>query len=181
MDEACTCKSSRTDTRNGAGMHLMRWRRMLVAGVIAAAAGIGGCATAAKAVFTQPDVSFRGVGIRGIGVEGADLEVQLNIYNPNGYSLGASQLRYRLLVDSLELGSGAIDSAFTVPKRDSAIVRLPVRLGFRVLQRLGPQLLRGGEIPYRLMGDVTLKSFVGTFARQFNEAGRFDASKTFRQ
>ena len=142
---------------------------------------LGGCATAAKAVFTQPDVAFRGVGIRSIGIEGADLEVLLNIYNPNAYSLGASQLHYRLLVDSLELGNVAIDSAFTVARRDSAIVRLPVRLGFRALQRLGPQLLRGGEVPYRLIGDVTLKSFVGTFSRQFNEAGRFDASRTFRQ
>jgi LEA14-like dessication related protein len=156
------------------------WTRVWVLGAVVCTALLAGCATAAKAVFTQPDVGFRGVGIRSVGVDGADLEVLLNIYNPNGYSLGASQLRYRLLVDSLELGAGAIDSGFSVRSRDSAVVRLPVRLGFRALQRLGPQLLRGGEIPYRLMGDVTLKSFVGTFARQFNEAGRFDASKTFR-
>ena len=162
-------------------MQAVGWRRWMGGLALVASAALVGCATAAKALFTQPDVAFRGVGIRSIGVDGADLEVLLNIYNPNGYALGASQLRYRLLVDSLELGAGAIDSGFSVPKRDSAVVRLPVRLGFRALQRLGPQLLRGGEIPYRLMGDVTLKSFAGTFARQFNEAGRFDASRTFRQ
>ncbi len=162
-------------------MHGSTGRRWLLVSAVMVGAVLSGCATAARAVFTQPDVAFRGVGIRSIGVDGADLEVLLNIYNPNGYSLGASQLRYRLLVDSLELGSGAIDSAFSVAKNDSAIVRLPVRLGFRALQRLGPQLLRGGEIPYRLMGDVILKSFVGTFSRQFSEAGRFDASRTFRQ
>ncbi len=170
-----------TDTRTGAGMQAVGWKRSLVVLALATGAALAGCATAARAVFTQPDVAFRGVGIRSIGVDGANLEVLLNIYNPNGYALGASQLHYRLLVDSVELGAGAIDSGFSVPKRDSAVVRLPVRLGFRALQRLGPQLLRGGEIPYRLMGDVTLKSFVGTFARQFNEAGRFDASRTFRQ
>ena len=162
-------------------MRAGRVRRSVVVGALAFVAVLSGCATAAKAVFTQPDVTFRGVGVRSIGLDGADLEVLLNIYNPNGYSLGATQLRYRLLVDSLELGAGAIDSAFSVAKRDSAIVRLPVRLGFRALQRLGPQLLRGGEIPYRVMGDVTLQSFVGTFSRQFSEAGRFDASRTFRQ
>ena len=155
-------------------------RRGVMAVVLCASAVLTGCATAARAVFTQPDVTFRGVGLRSLSVDGADMEVLLNIYNPNGYSLGASALHYRLLVDSLELGAGAIDSAFSVPKRDSAVVRLPVRLGFRALQRLGPQLLRGGEVPYRLMGDVTLKSFVGTFTREFNEAGRFDAYKTFR-
>ncbi len=156
-------------------------RRVMVVAMLALGGGMTGCATAAKAVFTQPDVTFVGVGIRSVSLDGADLDVLLNIYNPNAYSLGASQLRYRLLVDSLELGGGAIDSEINVAKRDSAVIRLPVRLGFRALQRLGPQFLRGGEIPYRLMGNVTLKSFVGTFAREFNEAGKFDASKTFRQ
>lgn len=155
-------------------------RRAAVFGVVLMLATAQGCATAARAIFTQPDVSFRGVGVRALGLDGADLEVLLNIYNPNGYSLGASQLHYTLLVDSVEIGAGAIDSAFSVKERDSAVVRLPVRVGFRALQVVGPRLLRGGEIPYRLMGDVSLKSFVGTFTRRFNEGGRFDAAKTFR-
>jgi len=162
-------------------MRVLDLRRVLVTTVLFLSAGLTGCAAAAKAAFTQPDVSFRGVGVRSMGIDGANFEVLLNIYNPNSYSLGASQLRYRLLVDSVEIGAGALDSAFSVARRDSAIIRLPVRIGFRAVQSVGPRLLRGGEIPYRLMGDVTLKSFVGTFAREFNEAGRFDAFKTFRQ
>ena len=155
-------------------------KRMVMLATLLLSAGLVGCATAAKAIFTQPDVTFRGVGVRSLRLDGADFEVLLNIYNPNAYSLGASTLRYRLLVDSVEIGAGALDSGFSVRERDSMIVRLPVRVGFRAVQTVGPQLLRGGEIPYRLIGDVTLKSFVGTFNRQFNEGGRFDAFKTFR-
>ncbi len=155
-------------------------KRILVIATLALSAGVAGCATAAKAIFTQPDVTFRGVGIRALGLDGADFEVLLSIYNPNAYSLGASALRYRLLVDSVEIGAGAIDSGFSVKERDSMIVHLPVRVGFRAVQTVGPRLLRGGELPYRLIGDVTLKSFVGTFNRQFNEGGRYDALKTFK-
>lgn len=162
-------------------MRLTDGRRVLVCAALMLSAGLAGCASAARAVFTQPDVGFRGVGVRNVGIDGAELEVFLSIQNPNSYSLGASQLRYRLLVDSVEIGAGALDSGFSVAKRDSMIVRLPVRIGFRALQSIGPRLLRGGEIPYRLIGDVTLKSFVGTFAREFNEVGRFDAARTFRQ
>jgi LEA14-like dessication related protein len=153
-----------------------RTKRLLVLGTLVLSAGLAGCATAARAIFTQPDVTFRGVGVRSLGLDGADFEVLLNIYNPNAYSLGASALRYRLLVDSVEIGAGAIDSGFSVKERDSMIVRLPVR----AVQSVGPRLLRGGEIPYRLIGDVTLKSFVGTFNRQFDEGGRYDAFKTFK-
>lgn len=156
-------------------------RRALTLVTLALSAALSGCAAAAKSVFTQPDVAFRGVGVKSVRLDGADLEVFLKIYNPNSYALGASQLNYRLLVDSAEVGSGALDSGFSVPKRDSTVVRIPVRLGFRALQAIGPRLLRGGDIPYRLIGDVTLKSFVGTFNRPFNESGQFDASKALRQ
>ncbi len=156
-------------------------RRTLIVAALALSAMLSGCAAAAKSIFTQPDMAFRGVGVKSVRLDGADVEVFLNIFNPNAYALGASQLRYRLLVDSVEIGAGALDSGFSVPKRDSMLVRIPVRLGFRALQAVGPRLLRGGEVPYQLIGDVTLKSFVGTFAREFNESGRFDASKTLRQ
>ena len=46
-------------------------RRVLVVVTLALCAGIAGCATAAKAIFTQPDVSFRGVGVRALGLESA--------------------------------------------------------------------------------------------------------------
>ena len=161
-------------------MRVMEVKRVVVLATLMFSAGLTGCATAARAIFTQPDVTFRGVGVRSLRLDGADFEVLLNIYNPNAYSLGASALRYRLLVDSVEIGAGALDSGFSVRERDSMIVHLPVKVGFRALQTVGPQLLRGGEIPYRLIGDVTLKSFVGTFNRQFNEGGRFDAVRTFR-
>jgi LEA14-like dessication related protein len=161
-------------------MQVQDLKRALVVLTVIGSATLAGCATAAKAIFKQPDVNFRGVGVRSLALDGADFEVLLSIYNPNAYSLGASALRYRLLVDSVEIGAGALDSGFSVAKGDSMIVRLPVRVGFRAVQAVGPRLLRGGEIPYRLIGDVTLKSFVGTFNRQFNEGGRYDAFKTFR-
>jgi LEA14-like dessication related protein len=156
-------------------------RRAVAIGSVCLLSVNAGCAAAAKSIFTPPDVAFRGVGVRNVGLDGADFVVQLHIYNPNAFALNASQLRYRLLVDSVEVGAGALDSGFAVAKRDSFLVRLPVRIGFRAVQTVGPRLLRGGEIPYRLIGDVSLKSFAGTFTRQFNEAGRFDALKTFRQ
>jgi LEA14-like dessication related protein len=158
-------------------MQLTDMRRTIAMAALVLGAALTGCATAAKAVFKQPDVTFRGVGVRGVGLDGAEFDVMLNIYNPNSYSLGASALRYHLLVDSVEIGAGQIDSAFTVGSSDSAVLHLPVRVGFRAVQAVGPRLLRSGEIPYRLRGDVTLKSFVGTFQRPFNEGGTFDAFK----
>ena len=158
-------------------MQVKELKRVIVLASLVATAVLAGCATAAKAVFSQPDVTFRGIAVRGVGLDGAEFDVLLSIYNPNSYSLGASALRYELLVDSVQIGAGQIDSAFSVRSGDTAVLHLPVRVGYRAVQAVGPRLLRGGEIPYRLRGDVSLKTFVGTFQRAFNEGGRFDAFK----
>ena len=156
-------------------MQVTELKRVVVMATLLVSATLAGCATAAKKVFTQPDMTFRGISVRGVGLDGAQFDVMLSVYNPNSYSLGASALRYHLLVDSVEIGAGQIDSAFTVGSGDTAVLHLPVSVGLRAVQAVGPRLLRRGEIPYRLRGDVTLKTFVGTFQRAFNEGGRFDA------
>lgn len=172
---------NRMETMSGTQTRGPMRRRLGVLVAMAVMAGVTGCAAAARAVFTPPDVAFRGVGLRGMSLDGADMEIQLKVFNPNSFTIDASNLRYRLLVDSVEVGAGALDSGFALARNDSTIVRLPVRIGFRGVQAVGARLMRGGEIPYRVIGDVSLKSFVGTFTRAFNEAGRFDALKTFRQ
>jgi LEA14-like dessication related protein len=136
-----------------------------------------GCGAVARAAFTQPTVQFRGVGVRAVRLDGGDFEVRLHLANPNSFTIDATRLRYRLLVDSVEIGAGALDSGFAVAANDSAIVRLPVRIGFAAVRSVGARLLQGGEIPYRVIGDVSLKTFVGSFTKAFDEAGRYDAFK----
>lgn len=133
------------------------------------------CGSIAKAAFTPPTVQFQGVDLRALRLDGGDFVVRLQLRNPNGYAIDASRLRYRLLVDSVEIGAGALDSGFAVPGHDSALVRLPVRIGFSAVRAVGLRLLQRGEIPYRVIGDVSLKTFVGTFTKAFDEAGRYDA------
>jgi LEA14-like dessication related protein len=157
-------------------------RRLLVlrrslAGV-AVVASITACGAIARAAFTQPTVEFRGVGVRNVRLDGGDFEIRLHVANPNGYALDATRLRYRLLVDSIEIGAGALDSGFAIPSRDSAIVRLPVRIGFSAVRAVGLRLVQGGEIPYRVIGDVSLKTALGSFTKAFDEAGRYDAFRS---
>ncbi|MCU0627573.1 MAG: LEA type 2 family protein [Gemmatimonadaceae bacterium] len=142
-------------------------------------APLAGCGTVARAAFTQPEVRFDSWGVRRMGLADTELEVRLRVINPNGYSLQAERLGYTLFVDSTQVGQGALDSAVTVGARDSAIVAFPVRLGFATLQRVGTRLLRGGEIPYRVAGDVTVRTFAGSFTRRFDQSGRYDPAQAF--
>jgi LEA14-like dessication related protein len=138
-----------------------------------AAALLAGCATLGRQVFEQPVVSFKDVSLRGVGLQGGSIDVLLNVYNPNRFKLDATRLTYRLLVDSVALGNGSLDQHFVVQSGDSAVVRLPVQFSFAGLGAAGRQLMRSGAVNYRVLGDVTVSTPLGSFTRPFDRTGQF--------
>lgn len=151
-------------------------RRQLV-GMIGAAAVLGSaaCATLGRSVFKEPVVTFRNVEVKGLGLSGGSLDVVLSVYNPNGFNLEATRLTYRLVVDSVPLGTGAVDSKFTVQENDSSVVRLPIQFSYAGLGAAGRQLLQSGTVNYRVLGDVTVSTPLGNFTRPYDRTGRFTA------
>ncbi len=151
--------------------------RRYLPGALAAASLAGallaGCATLGRRVFEQPVVTFKDVSLRGVGLQGGSLDVLLNVYNPNRFRLDATRLTYRVMVDSTPLGNGALDQRFVVQSGDSATVRLPVQFTFAGLGAAGRQLLRSGAVNYRVLGDVTVSTPIGSFTRPFDRTGQF--------
>jgi LEA14-like dessication related protein len=150
-------------------MNQVRW----VAGAAMAAAMITGCATMGRQAFQQPVVSLRDVRVVGVGVTGGNVDVVLNVYNPNGYRLDATRLTYRVQVDSTQLGTGVLDSRFTVQDKDSTVVRIPVQFTFGGLGAAGRSIWNTGAVNYTVTGDVTVGTVVGNFTVPFTQTGRF--------
>jgi LEA14-like dessication related protein len=150
------------------------WKR--AAAIAALATALASCATLGRSVFEEPVVTFKNLRVNGLGLDGGSLDVVLNVYNPNGFKLDATRLTYQLLVgDSVQLGQGALDSRFTVQKGDSTEVRLPVTFTYRGLGAAGQQLIRSGTVPYRVRGDFTVATPIGSFTRPYDRTGRFAA------
>ena len=152
------------------------WMRGTAVAAVMALGAATACASLGRSVFNEPVVSFKNVRINGIGLDGGSLDVVLNVYNPNGFKLDATRLTYRLLVgDSVALGQCALDSRFTVQKNDSTEVRLPITFSYRGLGAAGQQLIRSGTVNYRVQGDVTVATPIGSFTRPYDRTGRFAA------
>src|SRR5215203_1758433 len=152
-----------------------RMRRVMVVAVGAlTAAAASGCASLGRQIFEEPVVTFKNVTINGLGLQGGNLDVVLNVYNPNGFRLEATRLTYKLLVgDDVQVGTGAIDERFSVQKGDSTTVRLPVAFTFAGLGSAGRQLLQQGSVNYRVTGDVTVNTPLGNFTRPYSGRGTF--------
>jgi LEA14-like dessication related protein len=141
--------------------------------VILLSAALAGCASAGVGNFQQPVVAFKDLQVEGIGTKGGTVDVVLSVYNPNGYRLDATQLTYKLLVDTTAVGDGVYNTKFTVQEGDSAIVRLPVSLSYAGLATAARQLQETGSVNYRVIGDVTVSTPVGNFTKPYDQTGRF--------
>jgi LEA14-like dessication related protein len=133
-----------------------------------------GCAALGRATFAEPMVELRDVQIVGLGLDGGNLDVILSVYNPNRFSLDATRLTYRVDIDSTQLGNGALDSRFVVPRGDSSLVRIPVRFTYRGLGEAGRQLINTGSVNYRVRGDFSVGTPLGNFTRPYDRSGRFN-------
>ena len=158
-------------------MRKMINRRTAVAAlVVTVAAGwVSACATLGRAGFAEPVVTFKDLRVRGLGLSGGSLDAYLSIYNPNGFRLDATRLTYNVLVGQNQLGTGALDSRFTVQNNDSTTVRIPIDFTYSGIGAAARQMMQSGSVPYTITGDVTVATPIGNFTRPYTGTGRFSA------
>ena len=152
-------------------------RRTMLATAALAVFAIAGCASlGALGGFKEPVVSFKDLRVRGLGLTGGSLDAYLNVYNPNGFRLDATRLTYKVTVGSdAEVGTGVLDSRFTVQDKDSTIVRIPIDFTYAGIGAAGRQMMQSGSVPYNVSGDVTVTTPVGNFTVPYSGTGRFSA------
>jgi LEA14-like dessication related protein len=151
----------------------MRKGVLLVA--VAMLGAVAGCATLGRAAFKEPVVSLQDVRVNGLGLNGGSLDVVLSVYNPNHFKLDGTRLTYKLYVDTIPFGAGATDSHFAVPSGDSTTVRLPLTFTWAGVGAAGRSLMNMGSVNYRVNGDITVGSSVGTYTLKYDRTGRFSA------
>ena len=142
---------------------------------------LAGCASLGLGGFKEPLVHFNDAKIRGLGLSGGAVDVVLSIYNPNGFNLNATRLTYRVLVEDKDLGTGALNNAFRVHSNDSSLVTIPIDFTYAGLGVAGRQLLQSGSINYRVIGDFTVDTPLGSFTRPYDQRGRFSSFGTTTQ
>lgn len=151
-------------------------RRLVLGAVVAAAVSTAGCSALGRQAFKEPIVRLQNVRLNGVGLTGGNLDVKLSVYNPNGYRLDATRMTYNVLVgDSVQFATGTVADRFTVQSNDSSIVTIPVSFTYAGVGAAGRQLINSGGVNYRVQGDVTVGTVVGSFSVPYTSTGRFNA------
>lgn len=135
---------------------------------------MAGCAL----FFESPDVDIADVRVVSVGLAGATAEVSLNVVNPNGFTLKAKEVRYRLSFADEQaeqgwrtLAEGEKDERLVITANQTTQVRLDVPFTYASLGRALQSLLSAGSLPYRLDGDVKFDAPVRDVRVSFDRRG----------
>lgn len=148
----------------------IRWSGAMAAGALLVTAA---CASLGRGSFRDPAVTFKDARVTGLGVSGGSIEIVLDVYNPNRFRIEGQRLTYRVLVDSTEFGGGEYTTRFGVDEEATNEVRLPLSFSYRGAGAAGRALSQTGTVVYRVIGDFTVKTPLGSFTRPYDQQGRF--------
>lgn len=149
-------------------------RKLLLAAMVG---GVGltasACSTLGRQAFREPVVVLQDVKVTGVGLNGGSLDVILNVQNPNDFRLDATQLRYTVLVDSIQFADGVTRQNFTVEGKQTTPIHIPINFTYAGIGQAGRQLLNTGSVNYTVRGDVTVGTPVGNFTIPYSQTGRY--------
>src|SRR3981081_3751405 len=131
-------------------------RSTKIAMMLVAVAALGACASLGMGTFQEPIVTFKDLKGRGLGLSGGTLDAYVNVYNPNGFRLDATRLTYNVRVGQNQLGTGALDSRFTVQSKDSTTVRIPIDFTYAGIGAAATQMVEQGSGADHITGALTV-------------------------
>src|ERR1700737_1751671 len=137
--------SMRIVLRNQQAAVLRRFTRSTrIAVMLVTVAAMSACASLGMAGFREPIVSFKDVKVRGLGLSGGSPDAYFSLHKPNGFRLDARRAPNNVLVGQNQLGTGALNSRFTVQNGDSTTVRIPIDFTYAGIGSAPPPVMPQG-------------------------------------
>ena len=132
-------------------------RRVVLAGIILASAGLGACASLPDDVIGKPEVKLRDVQVMGLGFKNQTFLLSFDIINPNPFPLPVNHVSYGVRLDGQRFATGQAASDISVPAGGESQFAISVELD---LLSTAPRLLSivrdatRQDIPYQLEGQL---------------------------
>ncbi|KAA3618188.1 MAG: hypothetical protein DWQ05_09120 [Calditrichaeota bacterium] len=119
--------------------------------------------TAYLPVVKIPKIKLGSLRLKKLGFTSADLELKLDINNPNTFGFVVNSLNYDFKINNQNWAKGQTAKELRIAKKGKSSVSIPVSLNFSQVGQTVYNILKGNKsLDYNLAGDVGLKtSFPG--------------------
>lgn len=126
-----------------------------------AALSLAGCALAQQVRFQAPSAQLTGVSITGLGLQGGSLDLKLDVFNPNSYTLRSTRLQVGIDLENTPFGTAAIERPLELPPAAHSEVRIPLTFTWSGVGAGAKGLLSKGSLNYGLTGRILVDTPLG--------------------
>ena len=124
--------------------------------------------------FETPKFSIANIVPKDMTLMEQRFDVQLRVQNPNTFELGINGIRFDIVLNGKEFGTGMSGAAVTVPRFSSQVVDGEVITGLGSILRQAQGIGSGaGKLQYRIKGKAFAES-PGRFTIPFEDGGEID-------
>jgi len=109
-----------------------------------------------------PKIKLAGLKIKGLSFTNVDLEVGLDVENPNIFGIDMSKLIYQINIDGQQVANGTANNVAQVPKKGTGNIRLPISLNFSGVTSALRTAITKQSIDCAVSGGADLNSQLGT-------------------
>lgn len=127
---------------------------------LVAAMIMSGCAGAVK----RPEIELAGLRLGGIGIRGASLIAELDITNPNDFTIETDSVAYQLFANTSSDGDTwqpVLQRTFTqrmvIPEDERTRVEIPIEFNYSEMTGAARSILDRGTFNYRIQGNAYVR------------------------
>jgi LEA14-like dessication related protein len=142
------------------GFHCFNYTLYLIFSVFVGCSGL-------KSLVEAPKVDLSQVRISNLSGSYADLEIMLEVFNPNKIDFDVKNLNYALDINSKTFTSGTMKEKVLVKGLEKTQVRLPIRVAYKDIVSSMLMLLKKDGLPYKVKGSAE----IGPFMVPFDDVG----------
>ncbi len=104
-----------------------------------------------------PDIKIKDVKIKKLNFTSADIVAQVEVNNPNDFSMALKSFNYNLNINQKKWGQGEITQSSEIPKKGKGVIEIPLKLDLFSIGSAAVALLQNkSPVEYQLTGNATV-------------------------
>ena len=108
-----------------------------------------------------PKIALSGLKVKGLSLTKVDLELGMNVDNPNIFGFDMSKLDYRISIAGQEVATGLANQVAQVPKKGKGSIALPISLSFLGAASAVRSAITGQTVDCAISGATDLNTQFG--------------------
>lgn len=128
-----------------------------------------------------PTVHVEALKLKRLGLNGADLELEVQLGNPNAFWVMLEHIQYQLDINGRRWAAGDATKSAQITEKGNSLIEIPISLDFLQIGQSAYQLLSGDRsLNYQFQGDLDLTTslpLLGQATLPFDHSGQIRVLK----